>query len=174
MDTFPDPFFDPLGRDERRVGMMSPFSSPFGVFGRMDRIMQQMNAEMTQGMGGMPPMQALLEEAWARLTYSEAARTALGDSLSVGRPVGQSSSQSVVNGEARLRVQLAVPVQGIRGEGLARIVADEGGLQELALDVGSRLIDIPLDGRERGAGGGETGDSDDDVIDASVLDKKVY
>ena len=180
MDAFLDPLFDPFdpfGHNQRGWGMMSPFSSPWGVFAQMDQMMQQMNTQMTQRLGEVPSMQALLEEIRACLVADPTTRAELGESLSVGTPLGRSSGRSVVNGEARSREQLAVPVEGSRGQGIARVVADERGIQELSLDVEGRSIRVPLN--PNGWEGGvkqRSGDSDDngDFIDANVLDKEVH
>ena len=83
----------------------------------------------------------------------------MGDSISLGRPFSQSSSKAMVNGVTKSRLQLVNPISGSQATGRIRLVASQDEITLLEVDVGGRVIVVPLDKRRR----------PDEVIDAQVF-----
>ena len=90
----------------------------------------------------------LLADAHNYLLPDSAVRNMLGDSISLGLPNLQSSSNSMVIGVTKSRLQLFIPISGSQATGRIRLVANQ-----------FRVITVPLDKQRR----------PDEVIDAEVL-----
>ena len=70
----------------------------------------------------------------------------------------------MVNGMSKSRLELIIPVSGTQNTGRVRLVANQDGIMQLEVDVGGRIINVPLDKRRW----------DEDVMDADVVDREVY
>eukprot|EP00568_Trieres_chinensis_P002899 CAMPEP_0183309678 /NCGR_PEP_ID=MMETSP0160_2-20130417/25476_1 /TAXON_ID=2839 ORGANISM="Odontella Sinensis, Strain Grunow 1884" /NCGR_SAMPLE_ID=MMETSP0160_2 /ASSEMBLY_ACC=CAM_ASM_000250 /LENGTH=298 /DNA_ID=CAMNT_0025473739 /DNA_START=208 /DNA_END=1104 /DNA_ORIENTATION=- len=124
-------------------------------------------------------MEGLLEDARSLIASDFNVAGALGEPVSVGNPFSQSSSTSSINGRTTTRVQASFPVSGSIGEGIATMVADGEGIQQLSVNVGGRTFNV----NPSGSGSGQISGSvmggtkrmgrnarDGDVIDAEIID----
>ena len=91
---------------------------------------------------------ALLADSHNYLLADPAVINMLGDSISLGLPNLQSSSNSMAIGVTKSRLQLFIPISGSQATGRIQLVANQ-----------FRVITVPLDKQRR----------PDEVIDAEVL-----
>eukprot|EP00584_Thalassiosira_punctigera_P020437 CAMPEP_0172554782 /NCGR_PEP_ID=MMETSP1067-20121228/56428_1 /TAXON_ID=265564 ORGANISM="Thalassiosira punctigera, Strain Tpunct2005C2" /NCGR_SAMPLE_ID=MMETSP1067 /ASSEMBLY_ACC=CAM_ASM_000444 /LENGTH=569 /DNA_ID=CAMNT_0013343223 /DNA_START=15 /DNA_END=1724 /DNA_ORIENTATION=+ len=161
-------------RDDSSVGfgygsirrMVDQFMSPFGVFGKMDQMMERVDSEMRRSMAQeQKSTKSLLTNARDSLLADPAVRTTIGDSITLGKPFSQLSSKTMVNGVTRSRLQLVIPISGSKGTGRVRLVANQDTIMLLEVGIGGRVIRVPLDEQRRRS---------EDVIDANVEDKEIY
>jgi exoribonuclease II len=64
---------------------------------------------------------------------------------------------------------LGIPVSGSRGVGRARLLAEQGRISLIEVEVGGRIIDVRVDERRI-----YNSRIEDKIIDANVVDKQVY
>ena len=140
--------------------LLNPYATSFGM-------MKRVNNEMKRSMTAEQQSSArLLSDARDILLNDIAVKNMLGTDISLGTPISRTSSSSTVNGQTRSRLELVIPVSGSANTGRICLTADQDGIMQLELDVGGRLVNIPLNRRRW--------NEDDDVIDANVLDREVY
>ena len=104
------------------------------------------------------------------VSFDPQAREVLGEDVSTGMPSSQSFSSISVNGVARKRIALQMPIAGTRGSGTVRVDAavtgDEVVLNSCSLDVNGKTIQV-----SGGDGGAGSGDGGSKVIDVDgVID----
>jgi hypothetical protein len=120
--------------------------------------------------------EALLEDARGYLMGDPAVTSALGEPISVGNPFSQSSSTTSINGKIQSRMEMAMPVSGSRGSGVARILATQEGISQLQVEVGGSSINVSL--KKQGLSSSGRGSSyssprdDDNIIEAEIIDKE--
>ncbi|KAL3792205.1 hypothetical protein ACHAW5_004080 [Stephanodiscus triporus] len=145
--------------------MMDPFSG-FGMMNQMmDRLSFEMEARMNQDQASI---EGLVDDARDCIRADPAVANMLGDRIVLGMPFAQSSSSAIINGVKRTRLDLIIPVVGSRGEGRVRLLAEQGTISLLEVDVGGRVIDVRVDERMIY---NSRNDGDDEIIDANVVDK---
>jgi hypothetical protein len=66
---------------------------------------------------------------------------------------------------------LGIPVSGSRGVGRARLLAEQGRISLIEVEVGGRVIDVRVDERRIY---NSRNDVEDKIIDANVVNKQVY
>ena len=119
---------------------------------------------------------AVLEDARGYLMNDPAVTSLLGDSISVGNPFSQSSSTTNINGQTQSRVELAMPVSGSRGSGVARLVASQEEISQLVVEAGGSAINVNLTKQKFASSGGGSSYSssrdDDNIIEAEIIDKE--
>ena len=140
-----------------------------GLFGRMDRMMGRVESELSESMArDRRSTRALLADARDCLLSDPAVRNLVGESredIVLGKPYSQSSSKTMVNGVTRSRLQLIIPISGSVATGRVRLVADQDGITLLEVEVGGRVVKVPLDNGRRRM---------DDAMDADVVDRETY
>jgi hypothetical protein len=145
--------------------MMDPFSG-FGMMNQMmDRHSFEMEARMNQDQASI---EGLVDDARDCIRADPAVANMLGDRIVLGMPIAQSSSSAIINGAKRTRLDLIIPVSGSLGEGRVRLLAEQGAISLLEVDVGGRVIDVRVDERMIY---NSRNDRDDEIIDANVVDK---
>lgn len=130
--------------------------------------------------------QDLLDDAHDFILSDPAATSALGEPIVMESPFSQSSSSVSINGKSSSQIQASFHVQGTRQLGVATMVASDAGIQSLSLNVGGRVMDIPLfksaDGRfssnvfgasQKSSGLGKNHLKNNDVIDVEFVEKEV-
>ena len=148
--------------------MTDPFFSGFGM---MNQITDRLGFEMEERMNrDRASIEALLDDACDYIRADPAVTDMLGGRIVLGMPFAQSSSSAVINGMGRTRLELGIPVSGSQGVGRARLLAEQGRISLLEVDVGGRIVDVRVDERIYNS----RNDVDDDIIDAYVVDKQVY
>ena len=145
--------------------MFDRLINPYAAFGQMNRMMERVNVDMQRSMvQDQQSMKALLSDASDFLLNDVALRNVLGTNIELGTPFSKTSSSTMVNGITKSRLELIIPVSGTQNTGRVRLVANQDGITQLELDVGGRIINVPLDKRRW----------DEDVMDADVVDREVY
>ena len=143
--------------------IMNPYStfSPSIMMGRLSNAMAKSMAEQQQS------NKYLLSDASKILSNDVAVKNVLGNSIELGTPFSKTSSSSMVNGVTKSRLELVIPVSGSENTGRIRLIANQDGIMQMELDVGGRIINVPLDS-SRGRY--------DDAIDADIedIDREVY
>ena len=130
--------------------------------------------------------QDLLDDARDFILSDPAATSALGEPIVMEPPFSQSSSSMSINGKSSSKIQASFHVQGTRQLGVASMVASDAGIQSLSINVGGRVMDIPLfksaDGRfssnvygasHSSSGLGKNHLKNNDVIDVEFVEKDV-
>ena len=167
MNNMMDPFFG--------FGLMrSPFFAEFGSgFGRMNQMMNRLNYELEASMNqDQTSIDGILNDAIYCLRANSAITDLLGDRIELGRmPFAQSSSSVIINGMRRSRVELGIQVTGSRDIGRVRLMAEQGRLSFLEVDVRGRVIRVD---NRRLYNYNSRNDGDGEVIDADVVDKEIY
>lgn len=149
--------------------MMDPFFSGFGMMNQMmDRFGFEMEARMHQDRASI---EVLLDYARDCIRADPAVTDILGVRIQLGMPFAQSLSSAVINGMERTRLELGIPVSGSRGVCRARLLAEQGRISLLEVEVGGRIIDVRVDERRIY---NSRNDAEDDIIDANVVEKQVY
>jgi hypothetical protein len=166
MNSMMDPFFG--------FGLMrSPFAG-FGTgFGRMNQMMNRLNFELEASMNqDQTSIDGILNDAIDCLRADLAVTDLLGDRIELGRmPFAQSSSSVIINGMRRSRVELGIQVTGSRDIGRVRLMAEQGRLSFLEVDVRGRVIRV---NNRRLSNYNSRNDGDGEVIDADVVNKEIY
>jgi hypothetical protein len=158
--------------------------APLGIrmLGKMvSPLMSKAAATMAEAMAEQQrATEDLLEEVRVYILNDPEARDLLGDTISVGAPIQQSSSTMNVNGKAQSRVELAFPVNGSKGSGVARLLASrQDGISQLLLEAGGRLITVSL-AKKTFSGSTLSGykksssrrpADDDNIIEAEIIEK---
>ena len=88
--------------------------------------------------------QDLLDDARDYILSDPVATAALGEPIMIQQPFSQSSSSVSINGRSSSQVQASFHVEGTRQLGVATMVASDGVIQRLTLNVGGRVMDISL------------------------------
>jgi hypothetical protein len=89
--------------------------------------------------------QDLLDDARDFILSDSAATAALGEPIVIQQqPFSQSSSSTSINGQMASRVQASFYVEGTRQQGVATMIASQGGIQNLSLQVDGRTMNIAL------------------------------
>ena len=149
--------------------MMDPFFSGFGMMNQMmDRFGYEVEARMNQD---RTSIEGLLDDARACIRADPAVTDMLGVRIQLGMPFAQSLSSAVINGAERTRLELGIPVSGSRGVGRARLLAEQGRISLIEVEVGGRVIDVRVDERRIY---NSRNDVEDKIIDANVVNKQVY
>jgi len=149
--------------------MMDPFFSGFGMMNQMmDRFGYEVEARMNQD---RTSIEGLLDDARACIRADPAVADMLGVRIQLGVPFAQSLSSAVINGAERTRLELRIPVSGSRGVGRARLLAEQGRISLIEVEVGGRVIDVRVDERRIY---NSRNDVEDKIIDANVVNKQVY
>ena len=130
--------------------------------------------------------QELLETAHDYILSDTEATSALGEPLVMQPPFSQSSSSVSINGKSSSQVKASFHVQGTRQLGVATMVASDNVIESLYLNVGGRVLDIPLfksaDGRRnsnvfgvspKSSGLGKNHFKKNEVIDVEFVEKDV-
>lgn len=104
---------------------------------------------MVSGMADMvqsqqEQMETLLEDARGFIVADPSAASALGEPIMTQPPFSQSTSSSSINGKTSTNIQASFPVMGTLQQGIATMVANENGIQQLRLQVGGRDMNIQL------------------------------
>ncbi|KAL7550238.1 hypothetical protein ACHAWF_013478 [Thalassiosira exigua] len=150
--------------------MMGGILNPFWGFGMMDRMMEGFQSDIQENFDReLSSVEGLLDDARGFLLSDKDVVDVVGDDIRFGPPFARSSSSAIVNGVSRSRLQLGVPIKGRVGTGCLTLLADEDGIIQLEVDVGGRVVNVPIDTRiptNMGKGGG-------DVIDADVIESNV-
>ena len=125
-------------------------------------------------------MEDLLQDARSYIVADVMASNVLGEPISIGTPISQSSSTSVINGAKSVNVQASFEVAGSRSAGIATMVANGSGVQRLRLDVAGRSFEVNTKGGRpaRDVVGGyvtgrkasKSGPKKGDIIDAEIID----
>jgi len=143
--------------------LMNPYStfSPSIMMGRLSNAMAKSMAQENQS------NKYLLSDASKILSNDVAVKNMLGSSIELGTPFSKTSSSSMVNGVTKSRLELVVPVSGSENTGRIRLISNQDGIMQMELDVGGRIINVPLDSSRRRY---------DDAIDADIedIDREVY
>jgi hypothetical protein len=149
--------------------MMDPFFSGFDMMNQMmDRFGFEMEARMNQDRSSI---EGLLDDAHDCIRADPAVTELLGGRIQLGMPFAESSSSAVINGMERTRLEVGFLVSGSRGVGRARLLAEQGRISLLEVEVGGRITDVRVDERRIY---NSRNDVDDEIIDANVVDKQVY
>ena len=107
---------------------------------------QCLNADMQRSMvQDQQSMKVLLSDASDFLFNDIAVRNVLGTNIELGTPFSKTSSSTMVNGVTKSRLELIIPVSGTQNTGRVRLVANQEGIMQLEVDVGRRIINVPLD-----------------------------
>jgi hypothetical protein len=166
MISMMDPFFG--------AGLMRSSFTGFGSgFGRMSQMMNRLNFELETSMNqDQISIDGILNDAIDCLRADSAVTDLLGDRLQLGRmPFAQSSSSVIINGMRRSRVELGIQITGSRDNGRVRLMAEQGRLSFLEVDVRGRVIRVD---NRRLYNYNSRNDDDGEVIDADVVDKEIY
>lgn len=152
--------------------MMDPFFG-FGLMrsplAGLNRLNYELEASMNQD---QISIDGLLNDAIDCLRADSAVTDLLGYRIELGRmPFAQSSSSVIINGMRKSRVELDIQITGSRDIGRVRLMAEQGRLSFLEVDVRGRVICV--DNRMFYKYNSRN-DDDDEVIDADVLDKEIY
>jgi hypothetical protein len=113
----------------------------------------------------------VLEEARRCLVADATVRALLGDNLSVGLPFSQSSSSVSINGNVSNRVELAFPVTGPKGQGVAQLSSSNSEISSLTLQAGGRVIAVNVKPGSR-SGGKFRASDENDIIEAEIIEKR--
>ncbi len=166
----------PLG-----IRMMGKMISPIlsSVAGNLAEAMEEQSRQMED----------MLNDARMYIVSDRDAVNALGEPVEVGSPFSQSSSSMNVNGRTSSRINASFEVRGSRSGGVATMDATDGKLSRLILNVNGRNINIGLTTSASVSGttssgsrsssksssgiGKNRGFSEDDIIDAEFVEKKV-
>jgi hypothetical protein len=162
----------PLG-----IRMMGKMVSPIisSVAGNMANALEEQSRQMNQ----------MLDDARMYIVSDMSAIQELGEPIEVGSPFSQSSSNMSVNGKMSSSLNASFEVRGSRGSGVATMNATNGKIGSLALNINGRNLKINVSGSpskttfgssssKQGSGIGKNrGFSDDDIIDAEFVEKKV-
>lgn len=118
--------------------------------------------------------EALLEEARSLLMADRAVASLLGEPFEIGPPFSQSSSTSVINGKSQSRVELGLPIRGPRASGSVRLLASQDKISQLQVEANGRVLNVDLVLRTKSSrtGGLKKDDSDDNIIEAEIVEKK--
>lgn len=112
----------------------------------------------------------LMIEAKRYISSDESVIRLLGEPIQVGAPFSQSSSTSSINGKTTTNVELAFPVSGSMGSGIARLTASEAGVQRIDVQANGRTI--PVDLTSSGSRfSSKRSSRDDDIIEAEIIEK---
>ena len=166
MTSMMDPFFG--------AGLMrSPFAGFGSGFGRMKQMMNRLNFELEASMNqDQISIDGILNDAIDCLRADSTVTDLLGDRLQLGRmPFAQSSSSVIMNGMRRSRVELGIQITGSRDIGRVRLMAEQGRLSFIEVDVRGRVIRVD---NRRLYNYNSRNDDDGEVIDADVVDKEIY
>jgi len=138
--------------------LMNPYStfSPSIMMGRLSNAMAKSTAQEEQS------NKYLLSDASKILSNDVAVKNMLGPSIELGTPFSKTSSSSMVNGVTKSRLELVIPVSGKQNTGRIRLIANQDGIMQMELDVGGRIINVPLDNNRQRYG---------DAIDADIEDR---
>lgn len=109
--------------------------------------------------------QILMDDARDLIMSDSAATAALGEPIVVQPPFSQSSSSVSVNGKMSSRLQCQFHVLGTKEQGVASMVASEGGIQSLQLQVRSGTMNISL---VKSAGSSTSSSSSSNVFSGSA------
>ena len=116
--------------------------------------------------------ETVLEDARAYLSADGQVIEWMGNPIQIGMPFSQSSSSTIINGIKQTRVELAVPISGGNGSGVARILATEEGIAQLQVEAGGRVINVNLSAPPRPNQQYMSNyDDDDGIIEAEIVDK---
>ena len=132
------------------------------IYDVIDGLNFRMGSRMDQGQASI---ENLLDNAYADLLADPAVSELLGGSIRLGFPTAQSSSSSIINGVRRSRIEMIVPLEGIRNMGQMRLLANEDGILSLELGVGGRVINV-----QGGRYNSQKDIGDEVVIDATVVE----
>jgi hypothetical protein len=92
-------------------------------------------------------VEVLLKDAQRLIRADETVCYILGEPLTTGRMLSQSSSKVTVNGKTRIEIEASFQVKGSRQSGIATMVANKyqkGGIEWLRVHIGRRSYDIDV------------------------------
>jgi hypothetical protein len=152
--------------------------APLGVrmIGKMvSPLMRKVASKLAETVADQQRAQeALLDDARGYLMGDPDVTRLLGEPIRIGTPFSQSSSTTSVNGKSQSRVELGVPVTGSIDSGVARLFATQDGISQLQVEAGGRTINVSLSKQQRSSSRGSfssRSDSDDNIIEAEIIDK---
>jgi hypothetical protein len=121
-------------------------------------------------------IESVMKDAKSYLAADPAVAQRLGEPIQVGAPFSQSSSSTSINGESSTRVDLAFPVTGPLGSGIARLSASDDKIKELQVEANGRVVSVDLlsKGRRRSTFPGSSSSSSssaDNIIEAEIIEK---
>ena len=154
------------------IRMMGSMMSPL-----LSRVASDLSESMAEQ---QKSIEQVLDDARAYILGDDMAIQALGEPVRIGSPFSQSSSTSIINGQKTTNIQLAFPVNGSRGSGVAQATATQSGLSDLVLQVDGRQIRVNLSrkgsssrvGRNHRSSGRIGSKDDDNIIEAEIIEKE--
>jgi len=138
----------------------------------------QIFSEQTQS------IQEVLDDAESYiLNDAIVSQTLGGRPIRVSAPFSQSSSTTIINGRQTSQIQASFQVVGQRTTGIATLVAANGDIRSLQIDIGGRMYNVNTSGVTASTDssssygptsklGKNTNINRDDVIDAEFVEKK--
>jgi hypothetical protein len=114
----------------------------------------------------------VLEDAQIYLQSDPAVTALLGDMIQVGAPSQQSLSSTMINGAKQSRVEMALPISGQLGSGVARLLATQDGIAQLQVEAAGSLINVDLTKKKSPRLPYKSKVSDDNIIEAEIVDKE--
>lgn len=87
-------------------------------------------------------MKDILDDARGLIVQDNQAIQLLGEPIEIGSPFSQSSSTMSVNGQTRSNIQASFEVRGGRASGIVTIVACDGQINSLDMNIAGRNIVI--------------------------------
>ena len=129
-------------------------------------------------------MEAILDEARELLLNDSEIVGLLGTPIQIGMPFSQMSSTTVINGRRQMRSEFSVEISGPIGNGVSRIVASNEGIGQLLFESNGKMYNVDLSSRGRmksasptkrsrpKSSGKYSGNDDDNIIEAEIIDKE--
>jgi hypothetical protein len=117
-------------------------------------------------------VEILMAQAERCILADDTVVSALGEPVQVSKqPFSQSSSMSSINGKTQTNVQLAFSVQGRLQSGVAQLTSDGSSIGKLAVQVGSRVMEVSTTPR-KSSFSQQKSDDDNNIIEAEIIEKK--
>jgi len=155
--------------------MLKDFPLPVRMMGRvLSPMLSELANEMQQQ---SQVLQDVLEVARVQIINSPQLQNELGPEIMVSAPFRQSSSSMNINGQTTNSVQASFEVRGSNSmnSGLANLVAENGIIKSLVVNINGYQMDITNDQYNSNSGGSYNvnsnyGNNGSGIVDAEVID----